>query len=132
MPAARPRPVTKAGHEAQAILVRARQDLEAARRPVALNTRQAYLGMTSGIAQVQALQSAVTSTQSQLESTRLGQEVGVRTGVDVLNAQQQLFSARRDLAQARYNYILSSLRLRAAAGRLDDSDVAQVNQWLAR
>lgn len=118
--------------EAQSNLERARQDLEAARRTVALNTRQAYLGMTSGIAQVRALQSAVTSTQSQLESTRLGQEVGVRTGVDVLNAQQQLFSARRDLAQARYNYILSSLRLRAAAGRLDDKDVAQVNLWLAR
>jgi len=118
--------------EAQSNLERARQDLEAARRAVALNTRQAYLGMTSGIAQVRALQSAVTSTQSQLESTRLGQEVGVRTGVDVLNAQQQLFSARRDLAQARYNYILSSLRLRAAAGRLDDNDIAQVNQWLAR
>lgn len=118
--------------EAQANLEKARQDLETARRTAALNTRQAFLGMTSGIAQVNALQSAVTSTQSQLESTRLGQEVGVRTGVDVLNAQQQLYSARRDLAQARYNYILSSLRLRAAAGRLDDSDIERVNQWLAR
>lgn len=118
--------------EAQANLEKARQDLEAAKRTAALNTRQAYLGVTSGIAQVSALQSAVTSSQSQLESTRLGQEVGVRTGVDVLNAQQQLYSARRDLAQARYNYILSSLRLRASAGRLDDSDVERVNQWLAR
>jgi len=118
--------------EAQANLEKSRQDLEAARRTAALNTRQAFLGVTSGIAQVKALQSAVTSTQSQLESTRLGQEVGVRTGVDVLNAQQQLFSAQRDLAQARYNYILSSLRLRAAAGRLDDNDVERINQWLAR
>ncbi|MCC6533993.1 MAG: TolC family outer membrane protein [Burkholderiales bacterium] len=118
--------------EALANLERARQDLEAARRTAALNTRQAFLGVTSGIAQVKALQSAVMSSQSQLESTRLGQEVGVRTGVDVLNAQQQLYSARRDLAQARYNYILSSLRLRAAAGQLGEDDVVRVSRWLAR
>ncbi len=118
--------------EALSNLERARQDLESARRTAALNTRQAYLGVTSGIAQVRALESAVVSSQSQLDSTRLGQEVGVRTGVDVLNAQQQLYSARRDLAQARYSYILNSLRLRAAAGHLTDEDVAQASQWLAR
>jgi outer membrane protein len=118
--------------EAMSNLERARQDLESARRNAALNTRQAFLGVTSGIAQVKALESAVMSSQSQLDSTRLGQEVGVRTGVDVLNAQQQLYSARRDLAQARYNYILSNLRLLAATGRLNDEDVAAVSQWLAR
>jgi outer membrane protein len=118
--------------EAVSNLEKAHQDLEAAKRAAALNTRQSYLGVTSGIAQVKALESAVVSSQSQLDSTRLGQEVGVRTGVDVLNAQQQLFQARRDLAQARYNYILNSLRLRAASGRLGEKDVAQVNQWLAR
>jgi outer membrane protein len=118
--------------EAISNLERARQDLETARRTAALNTRQAFLGVTSGIAQVRALQSAVVSSQSQLDSTRLGQEVGVRTGVDVLNAQQQLFQARRDLAQARYNYILNTLRLKAASGRLAEEDVAFVSQWLAR
>jgi outer membrane protein len=118
--------------EALATLERAREDLEAARRTAALNTRQAFLGVTSGIAEVSALQSAVVSSQSQLESTRLGQEVGVRTGVDVLNAQQQLYSARRDLARARYTYILSNLRLLAASGRLGEDDVARITQWLAR
>jgi outer membrane protein len=118
--------------EALANLERAREDLEAARRTAALNTRQAYLGVTSGIAEVNALQSAVVSSQSQLESTRLGQEVGVRTGVDVLNAQQQLYSARRDLARARYNYLLSSFRLLAAAGRLGPDDVARISQRLGR
>ncbi|MCC7082796.1 MAG: TolC family outer membrane protein [Burkholderiales bacterium] len=118
--------------EALSNLERARQDLEGARRTAALNTRQAFLGVTSGIAQVKALESAVMSSQSQLDSTRLGQEVGVRTGVDVLNAQQQLFSARRDLAQARYNYILNNLRLLAASGSLDDEDVARVSQSLVR
>jgi outer membrane protein len=118
--------------EAMSNLERARQELESARRSAALNTRQSFLGVTSGIAQVSALESAVRSSQSQLDSTRLGQEVGVRTGVDVLNAQQQLYSARRDLAQARYNYILNNLRLLAAAGRLGEDDVARVSRWLAR
>ncbi|MBI3936362.1 MAG: TolC family protein, partial [Betaproteobacteria bacterium] len=70
------------------------------------------------------------SNQSSLDSTRLGQEVGVRTQVDVLNAQQQLYSARRDLAQAKYNYILSLLKLKAAVGQLSEDDLTRVNQWL--
>ena len=111
---------------------RARQDLESARRAAEFNARQAFLGITSGTAQVRALEAALVSTESQLSSTRLGQEVGVRTQVDVLNAQQLLFSARRDLAQSKYNYILSLLRLEAAIGELTENDLAAVNQWLAR
>lgn len=118
--------------EALANADRARQDLENARRTAQLNVRQSFLGVTNGLAQVRALEAALVSSQSSLDSTRLGQEVGVRTQVDVLNAQQQLFSARRDLAQARYNYILSLLRLKAAVGRLAVDDVAAINQWLNR
>jgi len=109
---------------------KARQDLENARRSAELATRQAFLGVTSGGAQVSALQAAVVSSQSSLDSTRLGLEVGVRVQVDVLNAQQQLFSARRDQAQAVYNYLLSLLRLKAAVGRLAEEDLVQINQWL--
>jgi outer membrane protein len=109
---------------------RAKQDLENARRTAELNTRQAFLGVTSGTAQVKALETALISSQSSLDSTRLGQQVGVRTQVDVLNAQQQLYSARRDLAQSKYNYILSLLRLKAAVGRLAEDDIAAINQWL--
>lgn len=116
--------------EAIANKEKAQQDLENARRSVIYSTRQAFLGVTSGVAQVKALEQALVSSQSSLDSTKLGQEVGVRTGVDVLNAQQQLFSAKRDLAQARYNYILSQLRLKAAAGQLAEDDLIQVNQWL--
>ena len=76
--------------EAVANREKARFDTENVRRQVAQSARQAYLGVTSGIAQVRALEQALVSTTSQLESTKLGQEVGVRTGVDVLNAQQQL------------------------------------------
>ena len=113
--------------EAYALKDKAAQELETAKRNAALATRQAFLGVTNGRAQVQALEQALVSTQSQLDSTKLGQEVGVRTGVDVLNAQQQLYSARRDLAQARYNFLISRLKLEAAAGELDEEDLKQVN-----
>ena len=111
---------------------RARQDLENAKRNAELVTRQAFLGVSNGVAQVKALQAALTSSQSSLDSTRLGLEVGVRTQVDVLNAQQQLFSTRRDLAQALYNYVLSLLKLKAAAGKLAEDDLIKVNAWLER
>lgn len=116
--------------EALANQDKTRQDLETARRQVTLQSNQAFLGITSGLAQVKALEQALLSSQSSLESTRIGQEVGVRTAVDVLNAQQQLFSAKRDLSQARYNYILSQLKLRLATGTLGEGDLQQVNQWL--
>lgn len=116
--------------EAAAQQERARQELENARRTVAQKTREAYLGVTSGLAQVSALEQAVASTQLQLESTKLGQEVGVRTAVDVLNAEQQLALARSNLYQALYSTILSQLRLKAAVGRVAENDLADVNQLL--
>ncbi|MDE2117665.1 MAG: TolC family outer membrane protein [Betaproteobacteria bacterium] len=116
--------------EAEANRDRAREELETARRNVALQTRQAYLGVVNGIAQVKALQQALTSSESLLEASKLGQEVGVRTNLDVLNAQQQLYSTRRDLYQAEYNYLISQLKLKAAAGTLIEDDLARVNQAL--
>lgn len=109
---------------------KAKQDLENARRNVTYSTRQAFLGVTSGVAQVKALGQALVSNQSSLDSTKLGQEVGVRTEVDVLNAQQLLYSAKRDLAQSRYNFILNQLRLKSAAGQLSEDDLAEINRWL--
>jgi outer membrane protein len=111
---------------------RAEQDLENTRRTVAQNVRQSFLGVTNGAAQVKAFEAALVSNQSSLDSTVLGREVGVRTGVDVLNAQQQLFQARRDLQSARYNAILSQLKLKAATGRLQEEDLAEVNRLLAK
>jgi outer membrane protein len=118
--------------EALALRDRAEQDLESAQRTVAQAVRQQFLNVTSGIAQVRALEQALTSTQSQLDSTILGRDVGVRTSVDVLNAQQQVFQTRRDLQQARYNYLVNGLRLKAAAGLLAEADVAEVNRALGR
>lgn len=118
--------------EALALRDRAQQDLENVRRGVAQQVRSSYLNVTSGIAQVRALEQAQVSTQSQLDSTVLGRDVGVRTSVDVLNAQQQVFQTRRDLQQARYNYLMNTLRLKAAAGQLNEPDVEEVNRALAR
>ena len=110
---------SKAGH-----------DLENARRTAVFNARQHYLGVTNGIAQDKAIEAALISSQSALDSSRLGLKVGVRTQTDVLNAQQQLFVTLRDSAQAKYSYILSALRLKAAAGRLSEEDLSWVNAWL--
>ena len=118
--------------EAMAAQEKARQDLENTKRAVALNTRTAFLGVTSGAAQIKALETALASSQTSLDSTKLGQEVGVRTQVDVLNATQQLISARRDHAQAVYTYAINVLKLKAAAGTLGDDDVAYVNTWLQK
>jgi outer membrane protein len=85
----------------------------------------------NGIAQVRAFEQALVSSQSAVESNRLGYEVGVRINIDVLNAQQQLFSTRRDLALARYNTITNHLRLKAAAGSLKQDDLEEVNRALA-
>lgn len=116
--------------EAVANQDKARQEQENALRNAALQTRQAYLNVTSTEAQVRALEAALASSQKSLESTQLGLEVGVRTNVDVLNAQQQLTSARRDLAAARYNFLLSVLNLKAAAGSLSETDLAEIDRLL--
>jgi len=111
---------------------KSRNDLEAARRGVALGTRQAFLGLQSGQAQVKALEAAESSSQLALEATQLGYKVGVRVNLDVLNAQTQLFTTQRDLAKARYDVLVGGLKLRQAAGQLKPDDVNAVNQLLAR
>lgn len=116
--------------EAAANLDKSREDVEFARRQADLDTRQAYLDVSSGVAQIKALEQALISSQSQLDSTTLGYEVGVRTSVDVLNAQQQLYGARRNLLEARYNYLLGLIRLKAATGLLNENDLVEINQRL--
>lgn len=118
--------------QASAMKERARFDLDGANRAVTLSTRQEYLNIVNGVAQVKALEQAVKSNELALHSARKGLEAGMRTGFDVLNAQQLLFTAKRDLAQARYGYVISRLKLRAAAGLLDENDVALIQQWLEK
>jgi len=124
--------VTSRVRETIALEDKARNDLEATRRQAALQARQAYLGVNSGMAQVKALEAAEVSSQSALESNKLGYQVGVRINIDVLNAQRQLYQTRTDLSQARYNTILNGLRLKAASGSLRESDLAAVNNLLEK
>lgn len=116
--------------ESIALEDKARSDLENARRVAAQGARQAFLGVNAGLAQVRALEAAEISSQSALESNRLGYQVGVRINIDVLNAQQQLYSTRRDLSKARYDTIVNGLRLKSAAGTLKEEDLAQINALL--
>ena len=109
---------------------KALDDIEIARRQTELETQRAYLNLSTTIAQVKAYEQALISSQSQVDSTKLGYEVGVRTSVDVLNAQQQLFSAKRDLLQARYSYLVNIIRLKTATGVASEADLADINQQL--
>ncbi len=118
--------------ETLALEDKSRNDLEAARRAVAQGTRVAYFGVQSLAAQVRALEAAEASSKLALEATQLGYRVGVRVNLDVLNAQTQLFQTQRDLARARYDVLLSSLRLRQASGQLSEADVQAINRLLAR
>lgn len=118
--------------ETLALEEKARADLETTRRAIAQATRAAYFGLESGRGQVSALEAAEQSSKSALEANQLGYQVGVRINIDVLNAQSQLYQTQRDLAQARYNVLLGTLKLRQAAGTLDLDDVRRVDNLLAK
>jgi outer membrane protein len=116
--------------EATYRLDQAMQNEEQQRRAVTRQTRESFNGVIAGISRVNALKQAVVSNEKALESTEAGYEVGTRTTVDVLNARRNLFSARRDYARSRYDYILDSLRLKQAAGIVTVQDLEQINSWL--
>jgi outer membrane protein len=124
--------VTSKVREAIALENKASADLDTAKRNASQAARTAYLGVQSGLSQVKALEAAEVSSNSALESNKLGYEVGVRINIDVLNAQQQLYSTRRDLAKARYDTLINSLKLKAATGSLTESDIAQINSLLSK
>lgn len=116
--------------EAVANRAAAESTLEAARRAAAQSARQYYLGVTNGLAQVKALKAALVSSQSALESNKLGYEVGVRINIDVLNAENQVYVTRRDLAKSVLDTLLAQLRLKAATAALGEEDVAAINALL--
>lgn len=105
-------------------------DLESALASASLNVNKSFFGVMSGLAQVSAYEVAVTSNEMAVNSNKLGYEVGMRLNIDVLNAQQQLFATRRDLARARIDTVLNGLLLKAAVGNLNEADIQTANQWL--
>lgn len=124
--------VSSVSRETAALKVRADSELESARRGSALAAREAYLGVSSGLARVRALQAAEVSSLSALEANRLGYEVGVRINIDVLNSLSQLADTRQQLARARYDTLIAQLRLKAASGALDEPDLQTINGLLER
>ncbi len=108
----------------------AREQLEQQYRAAQRQTREAYRGVISGISLVMALKQAVVSTETALQATTAGFEVGTRTAVDIVISERATLQSKRNYARARYDYILDSLRLKKAAGTLSPDDLQQVNNWL--
>jgi outer membrane protein len=106
------------------------ESLERVARQTERLTRDAYLGVTSEISRVQALRQALESSRTALLATQAGFDVGQRTGVDVVNAQNNVRRAETTYAGARYEYLINLLRLKQAAGSLSEQDLAQVDGWL--
>lgn len=116
--------------EALATENKTRSDLDNARRQAIFAAQQSYLGVTSGLSQIKAYEAAELSSLTAMESNQLGYQVGIRINIDVLNAQQQLFSTRRDLAKARYETLLNGLKLKAAAGTLQENDLTEISHLM--
>lgn len=114
--------------EAFLIREKAVREVEEQRRQVMRDTRAAYRGVFSGIKKVEALKQSIFSQKSALEVKETGYKAGVNTLLEVLDAQRDLYYAQTDYSQARYDYLLSNLRLKHASGSLNVSDLEQVNQ----
>lgn len=110
---------------------RVRETLEAATRDLGVRVHQEFRGMTEGTLRVAALEQAVRSAEQALVSNQRSLLAGARTTVDVLNAEQQKTLAQRDLAQARYRYLIAQLRLQSLAGQDRQASIAQASSVLA-
>ena len=118
--------------EGEALYKKSTFDLESAMRETIRTTRSSYLGVGASISGIKALQQSVLSQESALEATQAGFEVGTRTIVDVLLSTRSLYSAKSQLATARYDYILAILKLKQAAGILTSDDLLEVNKWMTK
>lgn len=116
--------------QSQYLWIAAKEQMVQTSRATERQARDAYLGVISGIARVQALRQALESSQTALKATEAGYEVGTRTAVDVLNSRRTLVQAQTDYSGSRYDYIVSIIQLRFAAGNLDRAQLTQINGWL--
>jgi outer membrane protein len=122
--------VSSKARQAQYQWIAAKEGVVQTSRATERQARDAYLGVISGIARVQSLRQALESNQTALRATEAGYEVGTRTSVDVLTSRRNLVQAQTNYAVARYDYIVSVLQLRLAAGTLDRTELNQINSWL--
>lgn len=122
--------VSSRTRQARYLLNAVNEDLDQRQKAVIRATNNAYRAVIAGIEQVGAFGQAMISAESALEATQAGFEVGTRTIVDVLIAQQRYFQAQRDNSLARHTYVVDHLRLKAAAGILEESDLQKINDIL--
>jgi outer membrane protein len=122
--------VSSSARKSTADLHEARHNLTFANRNITQQTRTFYSQLTSSVLRIDARKQSVISSKSALEATELGYEVGTRNIVDVLIAQRNLYEAQRNLADARYGYILAYFQLKLVSGDLAKSDIEELNQWL--
>jgi len=111
---------------------KAAQDLEAARRTVRLAAKQAWFGWQAGNAHQRAALQSIRSSFESLSAATSGKNKGIKTELDVLQARQQFYSARRDLQKSRYELITSYLKLKSTTGVLNDTDLVTFDMWFAR
>ena len=97
---------------------------------VTRDTRNLYKSVTTDVVRVEARLKAIRSSQSALEATETGYEVGTRNIVDVLQAQQRLFGSQFDYADSRYTYLLNLMRLKQSAGTLSEADLKELNSYM--
>ena len=116
--------------QAQAKRLKAQEEFSWQDRGTVSDVRKYYNGVITSIAQIQAYEQAVKSGKIALKGTKKGFELGIRTNMEVLDAQQKLLSNKRNLAKSRYQYILNKLQLKDSTGSLSAADIEEVNGWL--
>jgi len=110
----------------------AKENLIAVKRAVKRQVKDAYNGVVSNISRVEALKTAVTSSESAVEASQVGFEIGTRTMVEVLAEQKKLYRIKRDLYRSRYDYLINSIKLKQASSELTQNDLEQINRLLVK
>ncbi|WP_374089244.1 TolC family outer membrane protein [Methylomicrobium lacus] len=108
----------------------AKENLNAIKRSITRQVKDAYRGVVSNISRVEALKTAVASSEASLEASQAGLEVGTRTMVEVLSEQRNLYRSKRDYSRARYDYLINSIRLKQLASNLTREDLVQISRLL--
>jgi len=118
--------------ESEALARKAFIEADRAQQQIALQTRSAWLGLNTGKGRVQALAASLKASEARLNATRLGRQVGDRSTLDLLNAENDAANARLSLLQARIALIMDRLRLWSLTGQLDETQLQQVNAVLQK
>ena len=118
--------VTQAAYQASA----ARNQVDLAERQVSASVRSAFINLNTDRARIKARKNAMQSSELVAQASQASYDLGLRTIVDVLLAQRNAFAAQQDYMNARYDYVINVLRLKQAAGQLDEQALAEINQWL--